>query len=434
MENKKNILFVIILTLLSFWLASSLTGNKLGRFVPTSDFEGYYMYLPAVFVYNGFEHIPVNTPQEYKVFRNSNKIGNRFTCGVALMMLPFYAFAMLLRLLQGASLDVYYSVGIAQSLYLSTCFYGVLGLFYTNGILKNIGGIARKARLLTIGILYLGTNLLYYTIKEPLMSHAYSFCIIAAFVYYLPRFLANPTLKSTLRIGLISGLIVLIRPTNIFLMSLYLLYEVDNWAALKNRWHLVKKHFGFALLIILEIIAIFSPQMLYWYDISGKLIMNAYQEMHHQHFNFKDPHFWQIFFHPCNGFLIYNPIMILSIIGAVLLIRKRAKNSILFFILFIFHAYICSSWCMWWFGHSYGYRPFIDIYPILAISMSVCINHVVHLKNNIIKYSIFSLFFFTVLFNFRLVIYTPYLQVEPDFKNIESLHNALYWALDVRKW
>jgi hypothetical protein len=418
---------------LSFWLASSITGNKIGKFVPTSDFEGYYMYLPATFVYGGFEHIPVNTPHEYKTFKNTNKIGDRFTCGVALMMLPFYALAMLLRLLQGASLDVYYSIGIAKSLYIAGCFYGILGLYFVNGILKN-RNITRNVRLLTIGILYVGTNLMYYTVKEPLMSHAYSFCTIAAFLYYLPNFLVTPTLKNTLRIGLISGLIILIRPTNIFLMSLYFFYDVDSRNALKSRFTLLKNNWHFALLIFVEIVVIFSPQMLYWYDLSGKFFINAYQEMHNQHFDFTNPHFWQVFFHPCNGFFIYNPVMVLSIIGLMLSIKNKVKNSKLLFTLFIFHAYVCASWCMWWFGHSYGYRPFIDFYPFLALGLATCIDLIVNLKNNLIKYAAFTLILCLVFINLRLIIYAPYLQVEPDMNNINTLYNALNWAIDLRKW
>ena len=33
-----------------------------------SDAEGYYLYLPATFIYNGFEDIPVKTKSELKPY------------------------------------------------------------------------------------------------------------------------------------------------------------------------------------------------------------------------------------------------------------------------------------------------------------------------------------------------------------------------------
>ncbi len=434
MKNKKNILFVITLTLLSFWLSSSLLGHKFGYYVPKSDFEGYYMYLPATFVYGGFENVPVQTPTEYSKYGNSNKIGNRFTCGVAMLMSPFYGAAMLWRYVNNENLDVYYTKEISIAAYLSTCFYAVLGLLYCNFLLFRTN-IRRKSRIIAIAILYLGTNLLYYAIKEPFMSHAYSFCLIAAFLYYLPTFLARPTVKSSLRIGFLSAMIVLVRPSNIFFLSLFVFYNVTNWESLKERFLLIKQHFLLVLLMIVEGLILSFPQMSYWHSLSGRWVMNGYKEINGgQEFRFSDPKLWQILFHPCNGFLIYTPIMLLGIIGLATMTWKNRQNGRLFSILFLIHFYMCASWCVWWYGHAYGYRPFIDVYPILIIGVAFCIDYFFNIKNNILKYSIFSILFCLILLNFRLIIYPNYWQVEPDGSKIDDLYNALKWAVDLKKW
>ncbi|MFM2268204.1 MAG: hypothetical protein RL757_1645 [Bacteroidota bacterium] len=436
MENKKNILFVIALALLSFWLTSSLKGHKFGYYVPKSDFEGYFMYLPATFVYGGFENVPVQTPNEYSKFENSNKIGNRFTCGVAMLMSPFYGAAMLWRHLNHESTAVYYTKEIDMAICFSACFFGALGLLYCNFLLKRTR-IKRKTRLLTLGILYLGTNLLYYVVKEPLMSHVYSFCLIAAFFYYLPTFLAQPTVKSALRIGFLSAMIVLVRPSNIFLLSLFFLYDITNWESFRQRIGLIKQHFLLVLMMIVEGLVLSFPQMSYWHSLSGRWVMNGYKEINgggSAVFRFSEPHLWQIFFHPCNGFLIYTPIMLLGIIGLAAMNWKKERNGRLYFILFLIHVYMCASWCVWWYGHAYGYRPFIDFYPILALGVGFCIDYCLDIKNNILKYATFSIFFCLVLLNFRLIIYPNYWQVEPDGSKIDDLYNALNWAINLTKW
>ena len=55
-----------------------------------SDAEGYYMYLPAVFIYGGFEDIPVRTTGQFFRYEATNKYFTKYTCGVALMQLPFF--------------------------------------------------------------------------------------------------------------------------------------------------------------------------------------------------------------------------------------------------------------------------------------------------------------------------------------------------------
>jgi len=98
-------------------------------------------------------------------------------------------------------------------------FYACLGLFflYKNLVRHFAPRIAFLTCFATIG----GTNLYYYTIAEMAMSHVYSFCLFAAFIFYVPRLYKENKLINYIVLSVLLGLIVLIRPTNI-IIALYL--------------------------------------------------------------------------------------------------------------------------------------------------------------------------------------------------------------------
>ncbi len=55
-----------------------------------SDMEGYYVYLPSVFIYNDFVKEAVRDTNYIKPHPISGKTYTKYTCGVALMEMPFF--------------------------------------------------------------------------------------------------------------------------------------------------------------------------------------------------------------------------------------------------------------------------------------------------------------------------------------------------------
>lgn len=126
----------ILLFFLSYWLGSSLVGHDhRGKYI-ASDGEGYYMYLPALFIFGTFEDIPVVTKYEYQPYPGTNKITTRFTYGVALMEAPFFAIAQLSRKIQGLDTSQPFAGDISVLLLMAGCFYTILGLFFVSKTLS----------------------------------------------------------------------------------------------------------------------------------------------------------------------------------------------------------------------------------------------------------------------------------------------------------
>lgn len=55
-----------------------------------SDGEGYYVYLPSVFIFHDFVKDAVRDTGYIKAFQDTGKIFSKYTCGVAILEMPFF--------------------------------------------------------------------------------------------------------------------------------------------------------------------------------------------------------------------------------------------------------------------------------------------------------------------------------------------------------
>lgn len=78
------------------------------------------------------------------------------------------------------------------------------------------------------------TNLYFYTMIAPATSHTYSFCLFADFIFVVDSWVMKPSWGNSAFIGLIGGLIILVRPSNGIIFILFPLWQVDSVAALKG--------------------------------------------------------------------------------------------------------------------------------------------------------------------------------------------------------
>lgn len=60
--------------------------------------------------------------------------------------------------------------------------YLAAGLFFLNRLM-DVFGILELAKAAVLLLITYGTNLFYYSILEPSMSHVYSFALITIFIY-----------------------------------------------------------------------------------------------------------------------------------------------------------------------------------------------------------------------------------------------------------
>ncbi len=347
-----------------------------------SDPEGYYMYLPAVFIYNGFENIPLISP-EFDKFPGTDKIFTKYTYGVSLLEMPFFLLAHFYITITGGDATGY-SYGYKVSIMFAAITYFMLSLILLYKVLRKYNSNFNSQ--LTLFIIFVGTNLYFYIFNAPGASHIYSFFLFTLIIYLTPRFLQSDKLKIKLVFALILGLITIIRPTN-FIIALYpLFYKIESFNQFKERFKLLFLSLNNLIILIIGFIIPIIPQMFYWRYISGHWLYYSYEDEGFIYWN--QPKIGKVLFGAWSGWLIYTPIAVFFIAGLVLMVRKNLQNSRAILLILCIAIYLFASWWCWWFGGSFGHRCFVEFYTILSIPFAYVLNRIFSLKVKVVKYTL----------------------------------------------
>ena len=398
---RKTILFIILVYLATLFSYHNWTRTKPeNRGVIHWDIISYYAYLPATFIYGDVKLGFLNNPE----FKNDNKFwdvraenGNRLiqtSMGMSFLYAPFFFMAHLLAPVVGEPRDGFGSI-YQFFLCLSSLFYFIIGIWVLSKLL--IRYFSPVITSLTLLFIALGTNLFFYTVFEGPMTHSYNFTMITIFLYLVIKWYEKPDYLKTSLIGLLFGLIVLVRPTNIFVIFLLLFWGVRNRNDMKERFRFFISHLPMVILMAIAFILVWIPQMAYWKTLTGKLFYNGYSSLGGG-FNFDAPHTWKMLFSYRKGWFLYTPIMLIATLGMVLL-HRRIKEVFLSVLLYlVIMVYVLSSWWSWWYGGGFGLRAMVDLYGIMALPLAVTIEWVLKRKI-LVKYSLLSLLFFMLYLN-----------------------------------
>ncbi len=343
-----------------------------------SDAKGYYAYLPAVFLYNdlNFNFIEEVYKDEnnhfyydFRVNLNDKKI-NKYYCGTAIAELPFFVTAHYLSKLYNFEQNGYSQLYLI-SISIAAIFYLFIGLFFFNKIL-DIYEIQEVYKTITILAAIFGTNLFYYVVMEPGMSHVFSFAFISMFFFYTKKYFQNLETKYLIILAFILGIIFLIRPVN-SLVIFIIPFISSNITSLKlglNNILKINKNTFLSLLILLSIISI---QLLIYKISTGNFFVYSYQK---ETFNFLNPHFIDILFSYKKGLFLYTPMYFVALMGFFFLWRTNKFEffSLLFFFSLI--TYVFSSWWMWYYGGSFSSRVYIEYIPFFMLLLAISLKKI----------------------------------------------------------
>lgn len=389
------------------------------------DIISYYSYVPATFIYHDLSFkfknkLPKDFPGKIwgRKVESTGAYVQKMTLGLAIMYTPFFLAGHVHALLGGYDANGY-TEPYSMWLVIGSVIFAFLALLVLRKILLRY--FTDLVTAITLIIIFFGTNLFYYTVHMGQMSHVYSFFIISVFIYYTLLWHDKPTLVKTLILALSGGIIVLIRPTNIVLpMSVFIFYNLYNQATLKAKYQLFIKNWYFIIIIIVVAFSIVFLQLLYWKTYSGEWIYKSYGK---EGFFFSQPHILDGMFSYRNGWLIYTPVMILAILGIPLLFKKLKEYSWVLVAFLPIQLFIVYSWWCWWYGGSFGSRPMIDTYALLAIPMALVIREALRSKIWIYLPLLALLAFFVRLNVFQTK------QFSITLLHYDSMTREVYWEI-----
>lgn len=370
----------IIIALISTYFIFNLGSFKKENSVIQWDIISYYAYLPATFIYKDLSFEFKDNYQGEHQFVFWLEEGNliKTTMGMSVLYAPFFFVAHLV-----ANFTDYDSGGFSTpyrlALLLNCIFFLWLGLHYLRKLLLNY--FSELTSTITILLLTFSTGLFYYATAIAPMPHAYNFSLFVLFIYFTIAWHDHGKMKDAIKLGLLFGLITLVRPGNALICLIFFFYGVYSKESFINRLLHFKTHFVQFLVLIACTIAVWIPQIAYWKWLSGDFIATFYTG---ESLIFGKGNYLKGMFSYRNGWLIYSPIMLAAIRGIALL-RNQLKQFFLPVLLFtIVNTYVVLSWWCWWYT-GFGNRAMIETGAVLAIPLAAAIEYLILTKKRLVK-------------------------------------------------
>ncbi|HMP30976.1 MAG TPA: hypothetical protein PKD85_15320, partial [Saprospiraceae bacterium] len=311
------------------------------------DVSGYYMYLPATFIYKDLKkcafipqiiekYHPTPDIQQGYWHEPSGNFVMKYASGQAILMAPFFAVGHMMAL----SLDDYDADGFSYpyqiSIGIGMLIYSILGIYFLCIILmRYFSDIVSFIVLLSIVI---GSNYLLFASVDQSMTHSPLFFLYALLLYLVDQFYKKPYLSAAIYIGVVTGLMTLIRPTEFIAMMIPIFWAIGTKEDFKKRVFFLYKDWKYALAVGFVFILIVSIQPIYWKYVTGEWIVYSYQD---QGFSWLKPHFKDYTFSFSSGWLMYAPIMVFAFIGIPFTIY-RLKNHVIWIFFLIAYFIVCA--------------------------------------------------------------------------------------------
>lgn len=366
------------------------------RGVMWSDSEGYYMYLPALFILKDLHAVPEGSMNARR--NDKEEIVIKYTCGNAMFYLPFFAAAYGYNVWTGVNPEEYFHPNYGKAIAICGLFFGLSGLFIVFVVLSKRYS-PHISWLVVFSVLF-GTNFFHYLTKETGMSHVYSFFLFACVAWLIPKFYERPGFRNALLLGSALGWITLIRPTNILILLFILLYDVYSWNALRVRADFLRAHWRKLCAASLAAFLFFIPQMWYWHEMTGSWMRYSYEG---ESFIYWDrPKILAVLADVQNGLLLYSPIVLFALVGIVFGWRQKAHQAPGLSLVFIATTYVFASWWAWWFGGAFGHRSYVEYYAILSFGMAGFYQTVFRSRSWLLRTSIFFMALFLMFYGTKM--------------------------------
>jgi hypothetical protein len=362
--------------------------NQVYNRVIISDGKAYYAYLTAIFIYHDLDYNFVEDYEEkyypadrsqFKEFRfifNGETVNKAFP-GLAFLLLPFFLLAHVIALLSGLAADGYspvyqYTMGIGA------LFYFWVGLRFLKSLLASFSFQKKVVPVILILVAF-GTNIIYYTINEGMMTHVYNFMLITLFLLSVRKAFSENGKRWLIRSALVLGLITAVRPTNL-LVILLLPFLADSTSQITAFFKKIFSDWKVTLSVSMVFLVFPFAVLLLWKLQTGYWFVYSYGN---EGFDFLHPHFIDILFSFNKGWFVYTPLAAIALLGLTAVFRK---NKIRFFSTLVFmliYTYVASSWWVWHYTSNFGQRIFIDVYGLMAVLLGFFLQQIS--KSKILK-------------------------------------------------
>lgn len=373
-QNRGRALLVGLLCFLAIWLWVKLSPERNGSPLKWDGF-GYWLYLPLTVVHDDLgmrdpsivkgimaKYEPSGTFYQAHIAPTGNMV-IRYTPGLAIIHLPGFLVAHALAERFGYEADgfslPYQYAGVVT--YILVVFGGLIFLWRVLTALF-IWRTAVWALLLTL----FGTNLFLYFETNPMMTHGYSFAFYGMVLWYTIAWHRSPTYWAGLGLGLSLGFAALIRPTDILLVILPILWPLEGRSFWAKAQHVFRERLLHVGVVGVSSAAVVSILLIYWKVYAGTWFWDSYQNPG-EGLDIFHPHLFDFLFSFRKGWILYSPMIAIAMLGLIPLWTRNRGLAIAILVFGTVFTYVVSSWTAWWYPGGFGQRAMIQAYPVIAI-------------------------------------------------------------------
>jgi len=354
------------------------------------DGVGYYAYVRSLLVEHKLDFandwragnesftmgkIHADGTIDRQMYTATGKLDNHWAVGPSILWAPFLAPVHLAMLtLQKAGFNVKpdgFSRPYIIVMALATALYGFLGL-YLSFRFASVYAEEGWAFLATLGI-WFASSLPVYMYFNPSWSHAHSVFVVALFLWYWQRTRPGRTVTQWTILGLISGLVLDVHYLNVAILMVPLVESLHGywcaWSATSGGTRAMLRLFGDNLLYSLATVFAFLPTLITREIIYGNPLSFGYEEA--GHFEWWSPHLLGALLSSDHGLLSWTPIMILSVAGLFLFLRRNRTLAVYFIVAFVTLCYLNGGNPCWDGVSSFGNRYFISLTPLYVLGLAV---------------------------------------------------------------
>lgn len=343
--------------------------------VLTSDTGGYYAYLASKFITNDLGDATYlaavrasyrsDLEKDYgNVHLPNGKTVFKYPMGMAIAYAPWFGLAHGYARLHGDAPDGYskpYQCLVA----LGCLVYALVGLWLLGIELRRY--FADHIAALTLLVLGLGTNLYCYDTYEATMPHATLFLLNVLLLRYTRKWYTEGTWRAGLALATVFGLMLLTRPSELWMVAVPVLWGLSSRAAVQQRAAYWLAHWPQLAAMAATVVLVAGMQFVFWRVVGGYWFLDFYPG---EKFDFLHPHILQGLFSVRKGWLFWTPLMAFALLGIVWTRRYVAQALPVLVVLVPVVVYATYSWWDWGYGGSFSARPLISIYPLLSFSLA----------------------------------------------------------------
>lgn len=342
------------------------------------DVFGYYLPLPATFIYNDpmmndrswVEKVNSERQLTGTIYQVSDTEDGQpmyfFLFGMAIFYLPFFLLGHGIASFGGWPADGF-SMPYQYALVIGGIVYTIIGLLLLRKIL--LCWFSETVTAIVLLIVVFATNYAHHLSYKNLETVNILFMLMCWLLWSTIRWHRRHHLSYMLQAGIAVVLMALVKPSEVLAIFIPLLWGVSSRKTMKEKAVLLWNKRRQIVITAAAGLLIVLPQLLYWHAKTGHFIYDSYKNPGIG-LDLLHPHLLNVLFSFRKGWLIYTPVMILGLTGLLLFFRSHRSTAAGLLFYFLISFYIICSWTEWWYGAAFSCRPVITSYPILAIGIA----------------------------------------------------------------